>query len=76
MVDRHILGLASVLGRPLSFLVIVGFVAAGLAVGVVVSFNDHWALGSNLFLSVAALLISAIILGRWPEHMPPSQAAT
>lgn len=62
MLDRHIIGLATWLGKPLAFLAIVGMIAAGLALGVVASFNDHWALGFNLFLSIAALIISAIIL--------------
>lgn len=62
MVDRHITGLATWLSKPIGFLSTCFAVTAGLTAGYLLSFNDHWALVFNLFLSIAALLMAGIIL--------------
>lgn len=62
MVDRHITKLATWLSKPLGFLATCFTVASGLGAGFMLSFNDHWALVFNLFLSIAALLMAGIIL--------------
>jgi low affinity Fe/Cu permease len=62
MLDRHITSLAAWLSRPIGFLSTCFVVAIGLGLGVVLSFDDHWALVFNLLLSIAALLIAGLIL--------------
>jgi low affinity Fe/Cu permease len=62
MLDRHIVGLAVWLSKPTGFLVTCFTVAAGLGSGALLSFNDHWALVFNLFLSIAAMLLAGVIL--------------
>ncbi|WP_245516656.1 low affinity iron permease family protein [Methylobacterium segetis] len=62
MVDRNITRLATWLSKPAGFMATCFVVAAGLGAGIVLSFNDHWALVFNLFLSIAALLMAGIIL--------------
>jgi low affinity Fe/Cu permease len=62
MLDRPIIGLAVWLSKPLGFLVTCFTVAAGLGAGALLSFNDHWALVFNLFLSIAAMLLAGVIL--------------
>lgn len=62
MLDRSIIALATWLSRPIGFLATCFSVAAGIGAGVLLSFNDHWALVFNLFLSIAALLIAGLIL--------------
>lgn len=48
--------------KPIGFLATCFTVALGLGLGVMLSFNDHWALVFNLVLSIAALLIAGLIL--------------
>jgi low affinity Fe/Cu permease len=62
MLDRPIIGLAVWLSKPLGFLMTCFTVAAGLGAGALLSFNDHWALVFNLFLSIAAMLLAGVIL--------------
>ena len=62
MLDRPILGLAVWLSKPVGFLATCFTVTAGLAAGALLSFNDHWALVFNLFLSIAAMLLAGVIL--------------
>lgn len=62
MVDRHITHLAVWLSKPTGFLATCFTVATGLAAGLALSFNDHWALVFNLFLSIAGLLMAGNIL--------------
>lgn len=62
MLDRHIVGLAVWLSKPIGFLTTCFTVAAGLGTGFILSFNDHWALVFNLFLSIAAMLLAGVIL--------------
>ena len=62
MLDRPIIGLAVWLSKPLGFLTTCFTVAAGLGAGALLSFNDHWALVFNLFLSIAAMLLAGVIL--------------
>lgn len=62
MIDRHITTLATWLAKPMGFLATCFTVTAGLTAGYLLSFNDHWALVFNLFLSIGALLMAAIIL--------------
>lgn len=62
MLDRPIIGLAVWLSKPVGFLVTCFTVAAGLGAGALLSFNDHWALVFNLFLSIAAMLLAGVIL--------------
>lgn len=62
MFDRPIIGLAVWLSKPVGFLVTCFTVAAGLGAGALLSFNDHWALVFNLFLSIAAMLLAGVIL--------------
>jgi low affinity Fe/Cu permease len=62
MLDRPIIGLAVWLSKPLGFLMTCFTVAAGLVAGALLSFNDHWALVFNLFLSIAAMLLAGVIL--------------
>lgn len=62
MFDRPIIGLAVWLSKPTGFLVTCFTVAAGLGAGALLSFNDHWALVFNLFLSIAAMLLAGVIL--------------
>lgn len=62
MIDRNITRLATWLSKPTGFVATCFVVAAGLGAGIVLSFNDHWALVFNLFLSIAALLMAGIIL--------------
>ena len=62
MLDRPIIGLAIWLSKPVGFLATCFTVAAGLGAGFVLSFNDHWALVFNLFLSIAAMLLAGVIL--------------
>lgn len=62
MLDRPIVGLALWLSRPVGFLSTCFTVAAGLGAGALLSFNDHWALVFNLFLSIAAMLLAGVIL--------------
>src|SRR5215210_3311688 len=62
MFDRHITGLAAWLSKPIGFLATCFVIAAGLSLGILLSFNDHWALVFNLMLSIAALLIAGLIL--------------
>lgn len=62
MLDRPIVGLAVWLSKPIGFLATCFTVAAGLGSGFVLSFNDHWALVFNLFLSIAAMLLAGVIL--------------
>ena len=62
MLDRPIVGLAVWLSKPTGFLVTCFTVAAGLGSGALLSFNDHWALVFNLFLSIAAMLLAGVIL--------------
>ena len=50
------------LSKPTGFLVTCFTVAAGLGAGALLSFNDHWALVFNLFLSIAAMLLAGVIL--------------
>ena len=62
MLDRPIVGLALWLSKPLGFLATCFTVALGLGAGAILSFNDHWALVFNLFLSIAAMLLAGVIL--------------
>ncbi|XYD12648.1 low affinity iron permease family protein (plasmid) [Methylobacterium sp. NMS12] len=62
MLDRPIIGLAVWLSKPVGFLATCFTVTAGLAAGALLSFNDHWALVFNLFLSIAAMLLAGVIL--------------
>ncbi len=62
MLDRPIVGLALWLSKPIGFLATCFTVTAGLAAGALLSFNDHWALVFNLFLSIAAMLLAGVIL--------------
>ena len=62
MLDRPIIGLAVWLSKPVGFLVTCFTVTAGLGAGALLSFNDHWALVFNLFLSIAAMLLAGVIL--------------
>lgn len=62
MLDRPIVGLALWLSKPIGFLATCFTVAAGLGAGFILSFNDHWALVFNLFLSIAAMLLAGVIL--------------
>jgi len=62
MLDRPILGLAVWLSKPAGFLATCFTVTAGLAAGALLSFDDHWALVFNLFLSIAAMLLAGVIL--------------
>ena len=62
MLDRPIIGLAVWLSKPTGFLATCFTVTAGLAAGALLSFNDHWALVFNLFLSIAAMLLAGVIL--------------
>jgi low affinity Fe/Cu permease len=62
MLDRPIIGLAVWLSKPTGFLATCFTVAAGLGAGAMLSFNDHWALVFNLFLSIAAMLLAGVIL--------------
>ena len=54
--------MAAWLSLPVGFLSTCFVIAVGLGLGIVLSFNDHWALAFNLFLSIAALLIAGLIL--------------
>lgn len=60
--DKAIVGIAAWLSRPIGFLATVLTIAIGLGLGIALSFNDHWSLLFNLFLSIAALLIAGLIL--------------
>ncbi|MCJ2068405.1 low affinity iron permease family protein [Methylobacterium sp. J-030] len=62
MLDRPIIGLAVWLSKPVGFLTTCFTVAAGLGAGFILSFDDHWALVFNLFLSIAAMLLAGVIL--------------
>jgi len=62
MLDRPIVGLALWLSKPVGFLATCFTVALGLGAGAILSFNDHWALVFNLFLSIAAMLLAGVIL--------------
>lgn len=62
MLDRPIISLAVWLSKPVGFLATCFTVAAGLGSGALLSFNDHWALVFNLFLSIAAMLPAGVIL--------------
>ena len=62
MLDSHIVTLATWLSKPVGFLATCFMVAAGVGLGVVLGFDDHWALVFNLFLSIGALLLAGIIL--------------
>ncbi|MGU3407930.1 low affinity iron permease family protein [Methylobacterium brachiatum] len=62
MLDRPIIGLAVWLSKPTGFLATCFTVAVGVGAGALLSFNDHWALVFNLFLSIAAMLLAAVIL--------------
>ena len=62
MFDRHIVSLATWLSKPVGFLATCFVVAAGLAFGIALGFNEQWALVFNLFVSVVALLLAGIIL--------------
>lgn len=62
MLDRPIVGLVIWLSKPIGFLATCFTIALGLGAGTVLSFNDHWALVFNLFLSIAAMLLAGIIL--------------
>ena len=62
MLDRPIIGLAVWLSKPTGFLTTCFTVAAGLGAGAILSFDDHWALVFNLFLSIAAMLLAGVIL--------------
>jgi low affinity Fe/Cu permease len=62
MLDRPIISLAVWLSKPVGFLATCFTVAAGLGSGALLSFNDHWALVFNLFLSIAAMLLAGVIL--------------
>lgn len=62
MLDRSIVSLAVWLSKPIGFLATCFTVTAGLAAGALLSFNDHWALVLNLFLSIAAMLLAGVIL--------------
>ena len=62
MFDRPIISLAVWLSKPVGFLTTCFTVTAGLAAGALLSFNDHWALVFNLFLSIAAMLLAGVIL--------------
>ena len=62
MLDRPIITLAIWLSKPVGFLTTCFTVALGLGAGAVLSFNDHWALVFNLFLSIAAMLLAGVIL--------------
>lgn len=62
MLDRPIIGLAVWLSKPTGFLATCFTVAIGIGAGAALSFNDHWALVFNLFLSIAAMLLAGVIL--------------
>jgi low affinity Fe/Cu permease len=62
MLDRPIVGLAVWLSKPTGFLATCFTVAVGIGAGGLLSFNDHWALVFNLFLSIAAMLLAGVIL--------------
>ncbi|WP_431311177.1 low affinity iron permease family protein [Methylobacterium nigriterrae] len=62
MLERPIAGLAVWLSKPVGFLATCFTIAVGLGAGAILSFNDHWALVFNLFLSIAAILLAGIIL--------------
>lgn len=62
MLDRPIISLAVWLSKPVGFLATCFTVVAGLGSGALLSFNDHWALVFNLFLSIAAMLLAGVIL--------------
>ena len=62
MLDRPIIGIAAWLSKPTGFLATCFTVALGIGAGAVLSFDDHWALVFNLFLSIAAMLLAAVIL--------------
>jgi low affinity Fe/Cu permease len=62
MLDRPIISLAVWLSKPTGFLTTCFTVTAGLGAGALLSFNDHWALVFNLFLSTAAMLLAGVIL--------------
>ena len=60
--DRYIISLTTWLSQPVGFLATCFCVITGLTAGTLLSFNDHWALVFNLFLSIGALLLAALIL--------------
>ena len=62
MIDRPITHLAKWLSKPVGFLATCLIIAVGLGLGAALSWDDRWAAVFNLFLSIAALLIAAIIL--------------
>lgn len=62
MLDRPIIALAVWLAKPVGFLATCFTVAAGIGAGFLLSFNDHWALVFNLFLSIAAMILAGVIL--------------
>lgn len=62
MLDRPIIGLAVWLSKPSGFLSTCFTVAVGIGAGAALSFNEHWALVFNLFLSIAATLLAGVIL--------------
>ena len=62
MLDRPIIALAVWLAKPTGFLATCFTVAAGIGAGFLLSFNDHWALVFNLFLSIAAMILAGVIL--------------
>ncbi|SFM99920.1 hypothetical protein SAMN05192568_10984 [Methylobacterium pseudosasicola] len=76
MLDRPIIGLAVWLSKPTGFLATCFTVAAGLGSGALLSFNDHWALVFNLFLSIAAMLLAGVILVAGAEIPLPSKSSS
>ena len=47
--------------KPTGFLATCFTVTMGLGAGALLSFNDHWALVFNLFLSIAAMLLALAV---------------
>ena len=60
--SRMINGIASFLSSALGFVLTFIALLIGIAIGAVLQFNDAFMFGFNIFLSVAAIVISGIIL--------------
>ncbi len=74
MFDRPIVGLALWLSKPVGFLATCFTVTVGLGAGAILSFNDHWALVFNLFLSIAAMLLTTEALVVEKKEQEPEAA--
>ena len=60
--SHHINGLAAFLSTTTGFMTTIAALLAGIAVGGAIHFNDAYMLAFNLLLSVAAIVISSVIL--------------